>query len=325
MIRFGIIGTNFVTDSFVEALSQCDNGTIQAVYSRTIEKANEYADKCGAPDRYDSLEALANADNIDAVYVASPNALHCPQAVFLIEHGKHVLVEKAVASNSRELEEMLAASKKHGVVLLEAMRPVFDPGFQTIVDNLPKLGKIRRATFQYCQYSRRYDNFKKGIIENAFKPELSNGGMMDIGVYCIHPMVKLFGMPKEVHAHGILLSTGVDAQGTVLSIYEDMQVECLYSKITQSALPSQIQGEKASMIITEIPDTKEIEIVTTKGERELISIDKKENNMYYETKEFIRLIEEKDSAAKHNQYSLWAAQVMEEGRKQLGVVFPADK
>ena len=325
MVRFAVIGTNFITDNFMDAGSQCEGFKVQAVYSRSREKAKEYAGKYGIEDCYDSLDALAAAENIDAVYVDSPNALHAEQSIKMLKAGKHVLCEKTIASNSGELEHMIKAAKEHQVIVMEGMRSVFDPGFAAIRENLPKLGKIRRATFQYCQYSRRYDNFKKGIIENAFKPELSNGALMDIGVYCVHPMVKLFGLPNEISAHCLKLSNGVDASGTIVAMYDEMQAELMYSKITNSALPSQIQGEEASMIIKEIPDTTTIEIVYRSGEREEIKIDKKTNNMYYEIEEFIRLAEAKESAEIHNQYSILELKVMDEARKQMGIVFPADQ
>ena len=82
-----------------------------------------------------------------------------------------------------------------------------------------QLGQIRRAVFQYCQYSARYDGFKHGIIENAFNPALSNAALMDIGVYCIHPMVLLFGKPRQILASGIFLPNHLDGAGTVLIDY----------------------------------------------------------------------------------------------------------
>lgn len=324
MVNFAVIGTNFVTDSLIDAGRQCEGFHVQAVYSRTMKRAKEYAKKYQIEDCYDSLEQLARAKNIDAVYVASPNAFHAKQSIQMLNAGKHVLCEKTIASNLKELKEMLSAAEKNHVILLEAMRSAFDPGFAAIQENLPKLGKIRRATFQYCQYSRRYDNYKKGIVENAFKPELSNGALMDIGVYCVHPLVKLFGVPKEIIARGMKLETGAEANGTILAIYDDMQAELIYSKITDAILPSQIQGEEGSMIIEEIPDTKKIKIRYRDKQWEEIEILKKENNMYYEVKEFIRLIKENQSAKEHNQYSLWELEVMDEARKQMQIVFPAD-
>jgi predicted dehydrogenase len=325
MVNFAVIGTNFVTDSLIEAGRACKDFHLQAVYSRKIERAQEYAAQYGVTDCYDSLEELAEADNIDAVYVASPNAFHARQSILMMEHGKHVLCEKTIASNKKELQQMIQAARENHVVLLEAMRPVFDPGFLAIRENLPKIGKVRRATFQYCQYSRRYDNYKAGIVENAFKKELSNGALMDIGVYCVHPLVKLFGKPKEISAHCLKLDNGIDASGTIIAMYEDMQAELLYAKITDAILPSQIQGEEGSMIIEEIPDTKKIKIRYRDKSWEEITIEKKNNNMYYEVEEFIRLIQNQEDGSEHNQYSLWELEVMDEARRQMDVVFPADK
>ena len=81
---------------------------------------------------------------------------------------------------------------------MEAMKNVHSPGFHAMMDNLYKIGTVRRATIQYCQYSSRYDKFKKGIIENAFNPKLSNGALMDIGSYCIHFLASLFGKPEKI-------------------------------------------------------------------------------------------------------------------------------
>lgn len=327
-MNFGLIGTNFITDWFVTAGNRCEDFHVQAVYSRSIEKGRAFADKYGIEDCYDSLEELAAAENVDAVYVASPNALHAGQSIMMLNAGKHVLCEKSIASNERELHRMLKAAKENHVILMEAMRPVFDPGFAAIQENLPKIGKVRRATIQYCQYSSRYDKFKQGIIENAFKPELSNGSLMDIGVYCVHPMVKLFGKPDQITANCVKLHTGVDGMGTITAKYEEagILVELIFSKITDSALPTQIQGEAGSMIIEEIPNTNRIRIRYRDKSWEEINIQKidSDNNMDYEITEFIRLAKSGESADQHNQYSIWEMQVMDEARRQMGIRFPAD-
>ena len=87
---------------------------------------------------------------------ASPNSFHAAQSIMLLTGKKHVLCEKPAASNAWEWSAMVRAAEKNGVVVLEAMRPVFHPGFQAIKDCLPRLGTLRRATFIYCQYSSRY-------------------------------------------------------------------------------------------------------------------------------------------------------------------------
>ena len=129
---------------------------------------------------------------------------------------------------------------------MEAIRSIFTPGYQALAKHLPKLGTIRRASFHFCQYSSRYDKFKSGIVENAFNPIFSNGALMDIGVYCVHPLVRLFGMPEKIKTDAVLLENGIDGSGTILGVYKDMQAELVYSKISSSRIPSQIQGENGT-------------------------------------------------------------------------------
>ena len=243
----------------------------------------------------------------------------------MLKGDKHVLCEKSIASNQREFEEMRKAALENQAVLLEAMRSVYSPGFQAVRENLHKLGKIRRVSFQYCQYSRRYDNFKKGIIENAFNPALSNGALMDIGVYCVHPLVSLFGKPERVVTSSLKLSNGIDGAGTILVEYPEFQGELLYSKITDSRVPSQIQGEEGTMVIREIPDPQEITIYYRSGKTENLEITRTENNMVYEVREFLRLIEEKDYNHKYLENSRLEMELMDEVRRQQRIVFPADE
>ena len=147
---------------------------------------------------------------------------------------------------------MIAASEANGVALMEAMKPTLTPNFKALMAALPKAGTLRRYFASYCQYSSRYDKFKEGIVLNAFKPELSNGAMMDIGVYTIYPMVVLFGKPKRVSASGILLSSGVDGQGAVNFEYDGMNATVLYSKIADSYLPTEIEGESGNLTLDRI-------------------------------------------------------------------------
>ena len=174
MINFAVIGTNFITDRFLEAGSSVPEFHLKAVYSRSMEKAEGYARRHGAERTFDSLDELAACADVDAVYVASPNCCHAPQSIQMMRAGKHVLVEKPAASNPDEFCRMKETAMENSVILLEAMRSVFSPGFSVLRENLHELGVIRRVSFQFCQYSSRYDKFKNGIIENAFKPEMSN-------------------------------------------------------------------------------------------------------------------------------------------------------
>lgn len=196
-VRFGVVGTNFITDWVIAGARQDERFELVAVYSRRQETADAFAAKHQIPYTFTSLEEMAKSPLIDAVYIASPNFLHAEQSILCMKHGKHVLCEKPFASNAWEVREMIAASAKYDVTLMEAMKPILTPNFRSVRENLGRLGTIRRYFSCYCQYSSRYDKFKEGVVLNAFRPELSNGAMMDIGIYTVYPMVVLFDVRKD--------------------------------------------------------------------------------------------------------------------------------
>ena len=324
MIRFGMIGTGKIAEKFWQANRYVKDFELTAVYSRTLERARQFGFQKGQLQYFDDLEAFANSDCIDAVYVASPNCCHYEQVMTLLKAGKHVLCEKPMASNLEQAQEMFAEAEKQNLILLEGMRSIYAPSFQKMIPYMETLGTIRRATLQYCQYSSRYDNYKRGIVENAFKPELSNGALMDIGVYVVSCMIRLFGAPKSIKASGVKLHNGVDGAGTILMEYPDMIGEAIYSKITDSAMPSQIQGEDASMLIQEIENVKDLRIVR-KGVVQSIHFEQSDNILNYETQEFIKMIKTGMGWEKSKEITLETMKVLDEARKQLHIVFPADK
>lgn len=324
MIRFGMIGTGKIAEKFWQANRYGKDFELTAVYSRTLERARQFGFQKGQLQYFDDLEAFANSDCIDAVYVASPNCCHYEQVMTLLKAGKHVLCEKPMASNLEQAQEMFAEAEKQNLILLEGMRSIYAPSFQKMIPYMETLGTIRRATLQYCQYSSRYDNYKRGIVENAFKPELSNGALMDIGVYVVSCMIRLFGAPKSIKASGVKLHNGVDGAGTILMDYPDMIGEAIYSKITDSAMPSQIQGEDASMLIQEIENVKDLRIVR-KGVVQSIHFEQSDNILNYETQEFIKMIKTGMGWEKSKEITLETMKVLDEARKQLHIVFPADK
>lgn len=334
-IRFGVIGTNFITDWVIAGAKQDERFELVAVCSRTQERANEFAAKYDIPYTFTSLEEMAASPLIDTVYIATPNYLHASQSILCMKHGKHVLCEKPMASNAYEVKQMIAASRQYGVTLMEAMKPTLTPNFRVLREALPKAGVIRRYFASYCQYSSRYDKFKEGIVLNAFKPELSNGAMMDIGVYTVYPMVVLFGRPNKISASGVVLSTGTDGQGAVNFEYEGMNATVLYSKIANSSLPTEIEGEDGNFMLDKINQinrvTWQARPVASSGKGPLtpvedISAVTDKDEYYYEVAEFINLVQagKLESEVNSHENSLITIEIIDEVRRQLGVSFLAD-
>ena len=335
-IRFGVVGTNNITDWVIAGGRQDKRFELTAVCSRTQERAEEFAAKHGIPHIFTSLEEMASSPLIDAVYIATPNYVHAEQSILCMNHGKHVLCEKPFASNAKEVRLMIEAAKKNKVTLMEAMISTLNPNFAIAKERMKDLGTIRRYFASYCQYSSRYDKFKEGIILNAFKPELSNGAVMDIGIYTIYPMVALFGKPQQIEAQGIVLHTGADGQGAVNFQYEGMNATVLYSKIANSALPTEIEGEAGNLLLDKIHITKQVDFiprqVTAQGKEQenhcqSIGAPLEKSEYYYEIAEFINLIEQGKQESNVNSWenSLTTLEIIDEIRRQLGVHYPADE
>ena len=334
-IRFGVIGTNNISDWVIAGGRQDERFELVAVCSRAQERADEFAAKHNIPHTFTSLEEMAKSPLIDAVYIATPNYVHAEQSILCMNHGKHVLCEKPFASNAREVKQMIEAAQRNQVTLMEAMISTLNPNFLIAKDKLKDLGTIRRYCASYCQYSSRYDKFKEGIILNAFKPELSNGAVMDIGIYTIYPMVALFGKPQKIEAQGIVLHTGADGQGAVNFQYDGMNATVLYSKIANSALPTEIEGEAGNLLLDKIHITKQVDFiprqVTAQGKEQenhcqSIGVPLDKSEYYYEMAEFMNLIEQgkQESILNSWENSLTTIEIIDEIRRQLGVHYPAD-
>ena len=283
-IRFGIVGTNFVSDWFANAANECEGITLAGVYSRDKERGASFAARHGVEHSYTDYFAMLR--DVDAVYIASPNYLHCEQAVAAMDRGRDVLCEKIMAASYSQVIRMRASADRNDVVLLEAMRPDFDPSYAAIKCGIEKIGRVRRAHLEYCQYSSRYDAFKSGFVLNAFNPEICNSALADIGVYPLHIAIRLFGKPNGFTANSVFLENGFEGLGVITLSYPDMLCEVTYSKITESVTPSVIEGEDGTLVIDKIHGARRIYIAYRDGREEEIPFEYRPDNMIYELSAF---------------------------------------
>lgn len=289
-IGFAIVGTNFISDRFAEAVITSDVAELTAVCSRKFDTGSAFAEKYGIKSVYTDYAEMLLDSRVDAVYIASPNKCHAEQTVLALEGGKHVLCEKAIASDMGGFLLQKRAQEHSGKVLLEAMRPDFDPAFDIIKKNIAKIGKIRRVNLEYCQYSSRYDRFKSGEILNAFDSKLGNSALADIGIYPLHMCVALFGAPRSVDAHSLLLSNGFEGMGNIFLSYDDMCASIVYSKITESVNPSVIEGEDGSLTFDKINAPSKIILHMRGAEPTVLDYTPAANNMIYELNAFCKAI-----------------------------------
>lgn len=328
MLKLAIIGTNWITHKFVEAALSTGQFSLHAVYSRHLDNATEFAAKYPASNAiiYTELNDLVNSPEIDAVYIASPNSLHAEQAMLCMNHKKHVIVEKPMASNMHEASAMYECALNNHVVLFEAFKTPYLPNFAKLKNALPLIGKVRFAHFNFCQYSSRYPRYLAGELPNTFNPVFSNGSLMDIGFYCVGMAVALFGAPKDISGQAIKLESGVDALGIATLTYDNFIVNIQHSKVSNSVIPSEIQGEEGNFIIEHLSDCEQITHVNRlDSKKEIISITQPKNTMIYEASHFAHLIATNCIEHQDIHTSLMISQILTSLRKVINVKFPADK
>lgn len=269
-MRFATIGTNFISREFRSAGEKLEGFSLAVVYSRSMETARAFAGEDENIVCLTDLDALTRREDVDAVYIASPNLFHAEQAEQMLRAGKHVLLEKPACPDQATFARLVSLAREKGLVLLEAMRPAFTPGFDALRKAIASVGTVRRVSFTYCQYSSRYDAYKRGVVENAFNPAFCNGSLMDIGVYCIHALVALFGAPERVLAAANQLDNGLDSQGSAQCLYPGMLAELSWSKIADHRRYNEIQGEEGTLLIDSISNPKEIIFVGRDKHRQVL-------------------------------------------------------
>ena len=121
MLRFGTIGSGWIVDEYIHGAKDSGLWELTAVYSRTAERAQAFAQKHGAPLWFTDLEEMAASPQIDAVYIASPNALHFEQCRLFLERGKHVLCEKPLCAQGDKVAQLQQLAQERGLVFLEAI------------------------------------------------------------------------------------------------------------------------------------------------------------------------------------------------------------
>lgn len=289
-VAFGTVGTSFITDWFADTVRDCPAARLQAVASRSAEQAARKAAEYCAPTAHDSFAALLADADVDAVYVASPNSVHFEQARDALLAGKHVLVEKPAVLRVVEWDELTLLAATHGLVLLEAMRTPYDAGSIALRDLLATIGPMRRVSLRYESRSSRYGDLLAGRRANVFDPAMGGGALRDLGCYVIAAMVNLFGAPSEVQGASVAVH-GVDGAGAVLADYDDFVVDLGYSKITSTQLPSEIQGEDATLVIDHIASPRHIVTHAQDGATTETRIDGKQHSLVGELDRFVQLVQ----------------------------------
>ncbi len=330
-MKIGTIGTGFIVDTFMEAVALVENVEVIAVYSRKQETAQAFADKYSIQKTYTDMDAMLQDDEIDTIYVASPNSLHFPYSLRALQAKKHVICEKPFASNVEELDVLIAEAKKQNVFLWEAITNIYTPNLNIVKDRLNEVGQVRLVTCNFSQYSSRYAAFKEGNTPNVFSPEFSGGSIMDINLYNIHVCMYLFGKPNTYHYYANIASNGIDTSGVLIFEYDNFIATLIGAKDSASNNYACIQGDEGTIVIdgasTGVCKNVTLSKTLSKFDHEAKAIGhEQQQHMSYELVAFEAMRSQNDFATCHELlvYSREVLEVIENARKEAGIYFSAD-
>ena len=327
-VRLGTIGSNFITHNILDGVMLTEGITLEAVYSRSQEKGKALADKYGCGKVYTDMDAFLADQDINVVYIASPNLLHYPQAKKALLAGKHVLLEKPFATKADHARELVELAKEKGLLLVDAVPTACLPNFYILKEQLPKIGKVKLVMGNYSQYSSRIDKLWSGELPNVFSTAYAGGCFMDINFYNMYLNVALFGKPKAAHYYPNYLGLeGVaDTSGALTLCYDGFTSQNLGAKDTWGVNFFQVEGEKGYIYVTGGPvSLDEIHVVTKEGE-EVFDLQSGHDRWYYEVQEVTRrlLAEDYETFQARLETMLQVIETMEACRKEAGICFPGD-
>ena len=264
-LRWGLIGTGWIADSFAADLACTESGRVVAVGSRRTESADRFADRFEIPNRHGSYEALVADPEVDVVYVATPHPLHHPNTLLALRAGKPVLVEKPFTMNAVEARELVAAARAEKLFCMEAMWTRFLPHIAQIRRLVAEgaLGEIVTVSADHGQWFAKDPEFR------LFAPELGGGALLDLGVYPVSFASMLLGAPNTIVALIDPAFTGVDGQTSMLFGY-DSGAQAVLSCTLSAKSPTRaaIVGSEARIEIDgDFYTPTSFTLITRSGER----------------------------------------------------------
>ena len=322
-LSIGSVGTSSIMELMQRAIATTPGVAARVAYSRDEARGREFARAMNIPEHCTDYEAMLAREDVDVVYIASPNRFHPEQAVQAMEHKKHVILEKPAAVRKGDAERLVRTAEEQGVFLFEAISTLFMPNYLALKERLPRLGRIRRAEIAYGQYSSKYDAYLRGENPNIFNPEMEAGALNDMGIYCVHAAVDLFGPPETVEWRGEYGPNGVDLAGQLRLGYKDFTCELRTAKNKNIDSGCRIEGERgrlqSSGALNEFPNAR----LELDGAAEDIQLqDGLQNRLVFELARFRDAIWEGDRAffQKMARQSTVAAAILEAahaGRREL--------
>lgn len=226
MLKIGILGCGAMAAVMAKTLRLSPTTVPYACASRSLDKAQAFAEREGVEKAFGSYEELLSDHDVDLVYIATPHSRHGDDIALCAKYGKHVLCEKAFTLNTVQAKDALAAAEKSGILVAEAIWVRYLP-MARILREFAASGRIGRITSVSANLG--YAVSGRDRVSN---PVLGGGSLLDVGVYCLNFFSLILGDEViGVQAEADLSEDGIDLQCHALLTYAGGARAQLYSSI----------------------------------------------------------------------------------------------
>ncbi|HEU4373925.1 MAG TPA: Gfo/Idh/MocA family oxidoreductase [Telluria sp.] len=323
-VRWGILGTGKIARAFAEALKDTPGAVLAGVASRSIDGAQAFAREFDAAAGYGSYQALADAADIDIIYIGTPHPMHAENALMALNAGKGVLCEKAFTMNRREAEAVVALARAKNLFLMEAMWTRFMPALAEVrrIIASGEIGQVHQITADFGFTATQ------GPEHRVFNPDLGGGALLDLGIYPLSIAAALLGPVASVRAQAEMGATGVDvATGFTLMHAGGGMSICACSLRARTPCELTVSGESGYLRMnTQFHRTKSVSVVLADGSARTVQTPFIGNGYAHEAIEAQRCFlggQIESPGMTHNE-TLALMGVMDAIREQIGLRYPAD-
>lgn len=322
--RWGIIGTGKIAKAFAAALRDTPGAVLAGVASRTQSSADMFAREQGVETAYGSYEALADASDIDLVYIATPHSGHYDHTMLALNAGKGVLCEKPFAMNRAQAEQMVALARAKKLFLMEAMWTRFQPALAEVrrIIASGEIGAVSQVTADFG-FVPAFDPEHR-----LFNRELGGGALLDLGIYPLSIAAALLGPVASVTAHAELGPTGVDVNtGFVLHHAGGGISSCACSVVARTPVELTVSGDGGYIRMdTRFHQARSITVTPVDGDARTIATPLLGNGYVHEAIEAQRCWHAglPDSPLMTQDETLALMGVMDDIRAQIGLRYGAD-
>lgn len=321
--NIAILGAGHIAAKMAATLQQMPDVNCYAVAARELIRAQAFAKEWGFKQAYGSYEELVMDPQVDLVYIATPHSHHYEHARLCLLNGKAALCEKAFTANARQAEELLQLAHEHNVFITEAIWTRYMP-FSATIRELAFSGIIGRPYMLTA--SLGYPIAHKERIAN---PELAGGALLDLGVYPINFARMVFGTDiASIQSQCTKNDKGVDMQESISFRYSDGKMAVLQATaFCANDRQGIISGDKGYLVVDNINNPQQAAVYN--ADHQLMKIydcPPQISGYEYEVEaSLIALRKGKlECAAMPHAETLAVMQLLDQLRREWGVVFPAD-